>query len=73
MLQLHKIWIYWLESSDSLESYPHITRFPAELVRFPNPFAFGSGLGERTPKKAKSGGDPVLAEPAWLWAFMGYK
>ena len=23
-----------------------------ELVRFPNPLAFGSGLGERTPKKA---------------------
>ena len=22
------------------------------LVRFPNPLAFGSGLGERTPKKA---------------------
>ena len=23
-----------------------------KLVRFPNPLAFGSGLGERTPKKA---------------------
>ena len=26
--------------------------FHSNLVRFPNPLAFGSGLGERTPKKA---------------------
>ena len=29
-----------------------LCRFDAPLVRFPNPLTFGSGLGERTPKKA---------------------
>ena len=31
---------------------PNISTSRGVIVRFPNPLAFGSGLGERTPKKA---------------------
>ena len=38
------------EESERLGSCQQV--FLVALVRFPNPLAFGSGLGERTPKKA---------------------
>ena len=38
--------------------------FHSNLVRFPNPLAFGSGLGERTPKKQSRAG--TLSRPSQL-------
>ena len=40
------------QSEKNCQMFPLVTNLSkSTVVRFPNPLAFGSGLGERTPKK----------------------